>query len=151
MGIIRQGLSVVAEAFTTVNDRWPTVILNTAKYARIQNFVLRMLRKYLKRRSRTVIEVQSELCINYKPLVKLQSKFIEIALWHGYSPVNLLHIFGTPLDGCSCLKFMSTSISNLLQTSFNITEILKTDYLRNQKRSQNTFYDAIHIHEVLEF
>ena len=25
--------------------------------------------------------------------IKLQSKFIEITLWHGYSPVNLLHIF----------------------------------------------------------
>ena len=28
--------------------------------------------------------------------IKLQSKFIEIALWHGCSPVNLLHIFRTP-------------------------------------------------------
>ena len=26
---------------------------------------------------------------------KLQSNFIEIALWHGYSSVNLLHIFRT--------------------------------------------------------
>ena len=29
-------------------------------------------------------------------LIKLQSNFIEIALWHGCSPVNLLYIFGTP-------------------------------------------------------
>ena len=40
--------------------------------------------------------------------IKLQSNFIEIALQHGYSPVNLLHIFRapflrTPLDGCLCL------------------------------------------------
>ena len=28
--------------------------------------------------------------------IKLQSNFIEITLWHGYSPVNLLHIFRTP-------------------------------------------------------
>ena len=28
-------------------------------------------------------------------LIKLQSNFIEIALWHGCSPVNLLHIFRT--------------------------------------------------------
>ena len=27
---------------------------------------------------------------------KFQSNFIENALQHGYSPVNLLHIFGTP-------------------------------------------------------
>ena len=28
--------------------------------------------------------------------IKLQSSFIEITLWHGYSPVNLMHIFRTP-------------------------------------------------------
>ena len=28
--------------------------------------------------------------------VKLQSNFIEITLWHGPSPVNLLHVFRTP-------------------------------------------------------
>ena len=28
--------------------------------------------------------------------IKLHSNFIEITLWHGYSPVNLLHIFRTP-------------------------------------------------------
>ena len=28
--------------------------------------------------------------------IKLQSNFIEIALWHGCSPVNLLHIFRVP-------------------------------------------------------
>ena len=28
--------------------------------------------------------------------IKLQSSFIKITLWHGYSPVNLLYIFGTP-------------------------------------------------------
>ena len=27
--------------------------------------------------------------------IKLQSNFIEITLWHGRSPVNLLHIFRT--------------------------------------------------------
>ena len=29
-------------------------------------------------------------------LIKLQSNFIEITLWHGCSPVNLLHIFKIP-------------------------------------------------------
>ena len=28
--------------------------------------------------------------------IKLQSNFIKIALWHGCSPVNLLHVFRTP-------------------------------------------------------
>ena len=41
----------------------------------------------------------------------MQSSFIEITLWHGCSPVNLLHIFRTPfirtpMDGCF---FLSTS------------------------------------------
>ena len=30
--------------------------------------------------------------------VNLQSNFIEITLWHGFSPVNLLHIFRTPFS-----------------------------------------------------
>ena len=30
--------------------------------------------------------------------IKLQSNFIEIALWHGCSLVNLLHIFRTPFQ-----------------------------------------------------
>ena len=32
---------------------------------------------------------------------KLLCNFIEIVLQHGCSPVNLLHIFRTPLDSCS--------------------------------------------------
>ena len=41
-------------------------------------------------------------------LIKLFYNFIEIALRHGCSPVNLLHIFRTPflriaLDGCFCI------------------------------------------------
>ena len=37
--------------------------------------------------------------------IKLQNNFIKITLCHGYSPVNLLQIFGTPflrtpLEGC---------------------------------------------------
>ena len=32
--------------------------------------------------------------------VKLQSNFIEIVLQHGCSPVHLLHIYRTPLNGC---------------------------------------------------
>ena len=43
--------------------------------------------------------------------VKLQSNFIEIALWHGCSPVNFLHIFRT-----SSLK--NTSEWLLLQIAF---------------------------------
>ena len=45
--------------------------------------------------------------------IKLQSNFVEIALRHGCSPVNLLHIFRTPfqrtpLEGCFCkLYFVS--------------------------------------------
>ena len=32
--------------------------------------------------------------------IGLQSNFIEISLQHGCSPVNLLHNFRIPVDGC---------------------------------------------------
>ena len=35
-------------------------------------------------------------CEFNKVAIKLQSNFIEIALWHGCSPLNLQHIFRTP-------------------------------------------------------
>ena len=42
---------------------------------------------------------------------KVASNFIKIALWHGCSPINLLHILRppflrTPLDGCFCVDFL---------------------------------------------
>ena len=47
--------------------------------------------------------------------IKLQSNFIEITLWHGYSPVNSLHIFRTPF-----LK--NTSGRLLLKILENVTK-----------------------------
>ena len=42
--------------------------------------------------------------------IKLLCNFIEIALWHGLSPVNLLHIFRTPSasDSLICENGMCT-------------------------------------------
>ena len=34
--------------------------------------------------------------------IKLQSNFIEITLRHGFSPVNLLHVFRTPFHKNTC-------------------------------------------------
>ena len=52
--------------------------------------------------------------------IKLLCNFIEIALWHGCSPVNLLHIFSknlfltTPLDGCFWnYKMVKSSFSSI--------------------------------------
>ena len=54
---------------------------------------------------------------------KLQGSFIEIALRHGCSRVNLLHILRipfsrTPLNGCFCtsLSFTISSVNILLST-----------------------------------
>ena len=54
-----------------------------------------------------------------RPMSKfdLQSNFIEIALWHGCSPVNCVHIFRTlflktPLGGCFRLSHKSLYIYN---------------------------------------
>ena len=62
----------------------------------------------------------SEICSKFKGEDSLQRvipkkllcNFLEIALWHGCSPLNLLHIFRTaflrtPLDNCFCF-FKST-------------------------------------------
>ena len=40
--------------------------------------------------------------------IKMQSDFIEIALWHGCSPVNLLHIFGTPFPKSTSRPLLQT-------------------------------------------
>ena len=40
-------------------------------------------------------EFTEHLCRIVIP-IKLQSKFIKITLWHGCSPVNLLHVFRAP-------------------------------------------------------
>ena len=36
--------------------------------------------------------------------INLLYNFIEITFWHGFSPINLLYIFRTRLDGCFCIK-----------------------------------------------
>ena len=46
----------------------------------------------LKRRSKFIGEQPCQSVIS----VKLICKFIEITLWHGYYPANLLHVFRTP-------------------------------------------------------
>ena len=57
--------------------------------------------------------------------IKLQSGFIEIALLHGYSPVNLLHILrtpfpkNTPLDGCFWISHMLWTDSMILAILWN--------------------------------
>ena len=47
-----------------------------------------------------VLQIYSKFTGEHRRLtamsIKLQSNFIEITLWYGSSPVNLLHIFRTP-------------------------------------------------------
>ena len=56
--------------------------------------------------------------------IKLRSNFIEIALWHGRSPVNLLHIFRTSFprntSGWLCLNWECLVMDN---THWNIYHI----------------------------
>ena len=61
--------------------------------------------------------------------IKLQSNFIEVAFWHGCSPVNLLPIFRTPF-----LKNTSEGLLLYIQESmfydFNAISIFKDKFLR---------------------
>ena len=52
-------------------------------------------------------------------LIKLQSNFIEISLQHGCSPLNLLHIFRTPLPKNTCgWLLLNVIISFLILSRF---------------------------------
>ena len=52
--------------------------------------------------------------------MKIQSNFIEITLWYGCSPVNLLHIFRTPFSqehlwraaSANCIIFIKSMTDN---------------------------------------
>ena len=52
--------------------------------------------------------------------VKLQSKFIEIALWNGCSPINLLHIFRT--------LFLKNTFGGLLLDVVDVYKGHQTDF-----------------------
>ena len=40
--------------------------------------------------------------------------FIDIAPQHEYSPVSLLHIFRTPLEGCFCFRHFSIFLLKII-------------------------------------
>ena len=50
--------------------------------------------------------------------IKLQRNFAEVALGHGCSPENLLHIFRTPLGACFC------NVANVITTNINEKRIV---------------------------
>ena len=62
--------------------------------------------------------------------IKLQSNFVEIALQHGCSPVNLLHIFRT-------LFSKDTSERLLLNTAFRV-DAEKGLHLKSHKKTPPT-------------
>ena len=57
-----------------------------------------------------------------KVAIKLLYNFIEITLWHGRSPVNLLYIFRTPslkhISGWLLLRFLTEKNNTLIRTVF---------------------------------
>ena len=61
--------------------------------------------------------------LKYVMSIKLQSNFIKITLQHGYSPVNLLHIFRTHF-----LKNTSGGLLLYHHTLFRVFSILSTIY-----------------------
>ena len=56
--------------------------------------------------------------------IKLLCNFVEIALRHGYYPVNLLHIFRTPFpkntSGWLLLKYQSIRLNSILLKEYNL-------------------------------
>ena len=73
---------------------------------------------------RCSLEDVVKICSKFTEEHPCQSHFIQIALWHGCSPVNLLHIFRTPFpkntSGGLLLKISRKMfvVKFLFQTSF---------------------------------
>ena len=80
--------------------------------------------------------------------IKLQSNFIEIALWHGCSPINLLHIFRTPFSMNTSgwlllymiyhqLRLPLSWLSFIYFLCFRGTELFKEHLEKYEKYSKN--------------
>ena len=69
--------------------------------------------------------------------IKLLCNFIKITLWHGFSPVNLLHIFKdlflrTPLDGCFCSFFYTSKDMNFHPSDWSECLVYSPNYIKKQ-------------------
>ena len=58
--------------------------------------------------------------------INFQSNFIELKLWHGCSPLNLLHIFRTPLGVC----FWFSHFQNIFLQTLNSLKPVKGNIFR---------------------
>ena len=85
-----------------------------------------------------------KLLWKYAISIKLKSNIIEITLRHGCSPVNLLHIFKTPVESyfwrfvfnirafIEILVLLSNELGAVeIKAKWNITNKLKKSYLNN--------------------
>ena len=73
--------------------------------------------------------------------IKLQSNFIEIALRHGHSPVNLLHIFRTPFShNTSERLFLRIETVTLLKRDSGRSVFLSI--LQNKFSQKNSIVDV---------
>ena len=102
--------------------------------SRIRMMNTSIIRKQL---SRGVLKIYSEFKGEHpyqsESLIKLQSNFIETALRHGCSLVNLLHIFRTPL-----LKNTSGwLLLYILRKALDLDDLLENDIFKTEFKSWN--------------
>ena len=73
--------------------------------------------------------------------IKLLRNIIEIILRYGCSPVNLLHIFRTPLDDCFCKSLLRKSfINNNSTISKSITLLSLIVAMKEKTLSSFNYY-----------
>ena len=72
---------------------------------------------------------------------KLRSNFIEIKLWHGYSPVNLLHIFRTPFHNNTYGGIPLNCTINLCPSFFPIQKDYFLSNIEKSKLLQTSKYE----------
>ena len=76
--------------------------------------------------------------------IKLPCNFIKIALRHGCSPLNLLHIFRTPMGGCFCIQ-------TLLLSQELHTQIISTLFTVNSRENSLILSQQLHLPIILNF
>ena len=81
--------------------------------------------------------------------IKLQNNFVEIKLWHGCSPVNLLHILGTPFPKNTIRGLL---LDNFVEVAFGFTAELSNSSLWTPVEIEPTaFTKAILFIHLLKF
>ena len=73
--------------------------------------------------------------------IKLLCNFIKITLWHGWSPVNLLHFSRTPFTKKTWLA--ASEPSGILKLNVNIDKLCESWFRNIEQKNFNQYFNEI--------